>query len=124
VKENLPRIRYANPTLGIEVNKVPKSPADTWKPEMTLEYRTCLLRFSLLESNIFLGDGTTKTLDMHRKWSTSILQELMDTAGGTAWERWKAERSAAGLPILGEAPVETPVLEPIRSRTGAAAVLP
>lgn len=40
VKEELPRIRYANPKLDIEVNKLLKTKDDHWKPELTLELRT------------------------------------------------------------------------------------
>lgn len=45
-------------------------------------------------------DGISKTLPLHGKWSSTILRELMDTAGGTAWETWKAERLIAGEPIV------------------------
>lgn len=37
---------------------------------------------------------------MSAKWSSTILGELLDTAGGGAWQRWKAERAAQGLPPL------------------------
>lgn len=40
VKEELPRIRYANPKLDIEVNKLLKKKKDHWQPELTLELRT------------------------------------------------------------------------------------
>ena len=79
---------------------------------------------------------------MEGKWSSKILEELMDVGGGPAWTRWKRERTAAGLPIV-EVPqrvkadpkapawtgdksakpkVEELVLDP--SKTGAAAILP
>jgi small subunit ribosomal protein S25 len=61
---------------------------------------------------------------MDRKLSTSIFQELMDTAGGSSWERWKAGRIFAGLPIISQAVVEIPKVELERQKTGAAAVLP
>ena len=61
---------------------------------------------------------------MDSKLSTSIFQELMDTAGGPSWDRWKAGRVAAGLPIVSQAVVEIPKVEPERPKTGAAAVLP
>ena len=38
LKEDLPRIRFANPNLNIQVSKVPKGKEDTWKPEMTVEF--------------------------------------------------------------------------------------
>lgn len=42
VKNDLPRIRYANPRLEIEVDKIPKTKEESWKPEMTVELRACL----------------------------------------------------------------------------------
>ena len=39
VKDELPRIRYANPKMDIQVNKLPKTPQDNWKPELTVELR-------------------------------------------------------------------------------------
>ena len=38
VKEELPRIRYANPALAIEVSKVPKSQEDTWQSSLIMEF--------------------------------------------------------------------------------------
>lgn len=46
------------------------------------------------------ADGKELTLDMHEKWSTSILKELMEVAGGNPWAKWKAEAKAAGLPVV------------------------
>ncbi|TCD63096.1 hypothetical protein EIP91_006000 [Steccherinum ochraceum] len=83
-KNDLPRIRYANPNAVIEVNKMLKSKEDAWKPEMVVE----------------LQDGTSRTLDLDSKWSSTIFEELMDVAGGNPWERWKRERRAAGLPLV------------------------
>jgi small subunit ribosomal protein S25 len=51
VKEELPRIRYANPTLNIEVFKVPKSKTDIWQPEMSVKFGG--LSSILPESNNF-----------------------------------------------------------------------
>lgn len=42
VKEELPRIRYANPSLNIVVNKS-GDPKAEGKPTMTLEFGTCIL---------------------------------------------------------------------------------
>jgi small subunit ribosomal protein S25 len=40
---------------------------------------------------------------MHEKWSTTILKELMEVAGGDLWHKWKVEAASAGLPlVLGE----------------------
>jgi len=117
VKNDVPRIRYANPKLHIDIAKIPKTKDETWKPEMVVELR----------------DGTMKTLDMDLKWSSTIFQELMDIGGGPTWEQWKEERTAAGLPVV-EIPVakskpqsQKEVLEPSAFnplKSGAAAVLP
>ena len=42
VKEDLPRIRYANPTVDINVNKVQKTKEETLAPEMVVELSACL----------------------------------------------------------------------------------
>ena len=48
VKEDLPRIRYANPAIEIEVNKLPKAKEETWKPEMVVELSALHFRFKLI----------------------------------------------------------------------------
>lgn len=72
-------------------------------------------------------------MDMDQKWSSSILQELMEMAGGPAWAKWKEERAAAGLPVVdvpkpktlssSQENTSSPLL-PDPHKTGAAAVLP
>ncbi|KIK66057.1 hypothetical protein GYMLUDRAFT_158496 [Collybiopsis luxurians FD-317 M1] len=84
VKEELPRIQYANPTLNIEVDKVSKTKEEHWRPEMELE----------------LENGSRKTIDMNDKWSTTITQELLDLSGGEPWKKWKRRAAEQGLPIL------------------------
>ncbi len=37
VKEELPRIRWVNPKLTIELQKVRKTPAEKWRPELEVE---------------------------------------------------------------------------------------
>ncbi|KIK43841.1 hypothetical protein CY34DRAFT_803346 [Suillus luteus UH-Slu-Lm8-n1] len=133
VKEELRRIRYANPQLNVEVNKFPKPLQDNWTPEMVVE----------------LEDGAKTTIDISNKWSTSITKELMDLAGGDPWKEYKAAAQAAGLPILPgeekerlaaakkrtpksstrspenlEAMVENMLSSPDRPKSGAAAILP
>ena len=39
VKEDLRRIRFVNPNMDIQVNKIPKSPEEKWLPEMQVEFR-------------------------------------------------------------------------------------
>lgn len=49
-------------------------------------------------------DGKTTILDLHNKWSTTILKELMTIAGGDPWKKYVAASTVAGLPaIVGEA---------------------
>jgi hypothetical protein len=38
-------IRYANPKIDIQVNKLPKARDETWKPELVLEF--CASPFSM-----------------------------------------------------------------------------
>lgn len=38
LKEELPRIRYANPTIDIHVEKVNKTKEEKWKSEIELEF--------------------------------------------------------------------------------------
>lgn len=37
---------------------------------------------------------------MHEKWSTTILKELMEVAGGDSWRQWKLEAASTGLPLV------------------------
>ncbi|KAG7090636.1 hypothetical protein E1B28_009738 [Marasmius oreades] len=92
VKEDLPRIRHANPSLKIEVEKVLKTAQEQWRPEMELQ----------------LEDGTLKTIDMHKKWSTNILKELMEVAGGDPWRKWKNKAQREGHPLVQGEEIERP----------------
>lgn len=38
VKDELPRIQYANPTIAIEVNRIPKAKEDTWQSSLSMEF--------------------------------------------------------------------------------------
>ncbi|KAL0950498.1 hypothetical protein HGRIS_007307 [Hohenbuehelia grisea] len=84
LKEDLPRIQWANPDLAIEVSKMRKSRTEGWHPELELQFE----------------DGSKRLLDLQDKWSSSIVRELMDTAGAPSWSRWKKEAAAAGRPVL------------------------
>ncbi|KAF5376894.1 hypothetical protein D9615_007201 [Tricholomella constricta] len=84
VKEQLPRIQYANPNLNIQVEKVRKTANEAWRPEIELEF----------------VNGKQTTLDLHEKWSSTILKELMELAGGEPWAKWKAQAAASGLPVV------------------------
>ncbi|KAF8736084.1 hypothetical protein AX14_000883 [Amanita brunnescens Koide BX004] len=83
-KDYLPRIRYANPALNIQVEKVLKTPQEAWRPAMEVEFT----------------NGTVHTVDMQQKWSTAILKELMDLAGDDSWGHWKSHARASGQPIV------------------------
>jgi small subunit ribosomal protein S25 len=63
---------------------------------------------------------------MDEKWSGDILAKVMDFAGTPAWDKWKAERKAANLPIFdGQPQTHTPSSPlPRTKKSGAAAVLP
>jgi len=127
LKEDLPRIRYANPKLDIQVNKLVKSKDETWSPELVLEFGSSLFPtdscVSVLIFSFHLADGRKQNFNLHNKWSSAIFQELMDTAGGNSWTRWKTERAEAGLPVV-DGPPENYVPPTPRPTTGAAAVLP
>ncbi|KAH7884102.1 hypothetical protein F5I97DRAFT_1898354 [Phlebopus sp. FC_14] len=137
VKDELPRIRWANPLLDIEVNRVVKKPEDELRPEAIIEFQ----------------DGTTSTINLSDKWSTTITKELMDLAGGDPWRTYKEAALAGGQQVLPgeekeqlasisrarrtrmatiaqetEKELETKVADmlsaPDRAKTGAAAILP
>ncbi|KAI6142075.1 hypothetical protein BKA82DRAFT_64474, partial [Pisolithus tinctorius] len=88
VKDELPRIRWANPALDIQVVRAGKQQDEVMRgiarPEMEVEYE----------------NGVTKTIDMSHKWSTTITKELMDIAGGDAWKAYRAAAMKAGHPLL------------------------
>jgi small subunit ribosomal protein S25 len=126
LKEDLPRIRYANPKIDIHVNKLVKTKDETYHPELVLEFCQSPFTANNCASSYHtfpLADGRKQRLYLHNKWSSTIFQELMDTAGGNSWTRWKAERSEAGLPVV-DVPLQSPAPPPPRPATGAAAVLP
>ncbi|KAK7055450.1 L51-S25-CI-B8 domain-containing protein [Favolaschia claudopus] len=84
LKEQLPRIRFANPDLEIQIRKMNKRREDDWRPELQVVFR----------------DGQTRTWNLHGKWSTQIIRELMDDAAPPSWERWKAEAARTGVPLI------------------------
>ncbi|KIM39125.1 hypothetical protein M413DRAFT_37241, partial [Hebeloma cylindrosporum] len=84
LKEDLPRIRFANPNLDIQVKQVPKTEKEQWRPELEVE----------------LVNGKIEALDLQDKWSTTILKELMDLAGGDPWKQHVAEATRTGVPVL------------------------
>ncbi|PPQ85032.1 hypothetical protein CVT26_007769 [Gymnopilus dilepis] len=89
VKEDLPRIRWANPNLEIHVHREMKSPKEQWKAHMEVE----------------LQNGPPKKLDMQDKWSSTILKELMDIAGGEPWKRHVQTCASTGAPLFPSTPL-------------------
>lgn len=51
MKEDLPRIAYANPSLKITVDKLDKKVEDILIPEMVVEFRKCLYCLLSLKRN-------------------------------------------------------------------------
>ncbi|THU88455.1 hypothetical protein K435DRAFT_617283, partial [Dendrothele bispora CBS 962.96] len=84
VKESLPKIRYNNPNLRIDVEKPFKSKDDKWRPEMELAF----------------DGGRRTTINLSSKWSTTILKELLDLSGGEPWRKWKREALEKGVPLV------------------------
>ncbi|KDR68665.1 hypothetical protein GALMADRAFT_256438 [Galerina marginata CBS 339.88] len=84
VKEDLPRIRWVNPNLDIEVQREQKKANEHWRTEMEVEF----------------DNGIVQKVDMQDKRSTTILKELMDVAGGDPWKRHVVESQKSGMPVL------------------------
>ncbi|KZV61827.1 hypothetical protein PENSPDRAFT_642954 [Peniophora sp. CONT] len=91
VKEELPRIRYANPRLEISVEKKVKKEGEAWPATIELAY----------------ADGATETHALTESLSTDILTRVLDAGAGDGWKRWKETRAAQGLP-----PLDPPVVLP------------
>ena len=52
-KDYLPRIRYANPALNIQVEKVLKRPQEAWRPAMEVEFS---MRFLAVSTRLYSID--------------------------------------------------------------------
>lgn len=108
VKEELPRIRYANPSLNIVVNKS-GDPKAEGKPTMTLEFGTCILVENKYRSDTTLvANSPPKTFSLNNKWSTAILTDLMSTAGSPLWDQWVEQRKKQSLPTVEDAKPRAP----------------
>ncbi|KAG8918884.1 hypothetical protein FRC03_009352 [Tulasnella sp. 419] len=68
IKEDLPRVAYANPNLSINVIRKPHPKENPWSAQMTVE----------------LDNGQQKIITMSDKMSPAILQELLDLSGETS----------------------------------------
>jgi len=83
VKDELPRIRYANQALQIEVDKLTPS-----NPQYKTQEPFILLEFT---------NAPPQTLYLSHKWSTQIVTDLMATAGlPSIWPQWVEERKNRG----------------------------
>jgi hypothetical protein len=62
-------------------------------------------------------DGSSQTLSLAHKWSSTIVRELMDLAGGSSWERWKAHAHETGVSVVpGEENAGKPVADVTKTR--------
>ncbi|KAG9003756.1 hypothetical protein FRB90_011130 [Tulasnella sp. 427] len=64
-KEELPRVSYANPNLKVSVERKEHLLDSPWAPKLRAEF----------------ADGTKATIDMTKKRSTAILEELLNLGG-------------------------------------------
>ena len=162
MKEQLPRIRWANPLLDIHIINTPKEGEDELpvQPELLVEYGKFYITINLVYCMTYLWqhcavseNGASRTINLSKKWSTTIVKELMDLAGGDAWKAYKSAALTSGHPILPgeekerltaaakgyknplprkeqsqpqdlEAKVAEMLSAPDRAKTGAAAILP
>jgi len=74
VKEDLPRIQYANPGINVTVERLRKTKEESWPAEMVVQYQ----------------DGKETRLDLTDKQSGDIFTELMVAAGGAKWRKVKS----------------------------------
>ncbi|KXN86145.1 hypothetical protein AN958_10449 [Leucoagaricus sp. SymC.cos] len=81
VKDALPRIRWANPSLDIQADKV-------WTERVKQRIE------------LIFASGQTRTIEMDERRSTDIIKEVMDLAGGEPWRAYKKRREEEGEPIL------------------------
>ena len=111
IKEELPRIRYANPRLEISVEKKEKKEGEAWPATIELAYGAFIFSWSsegaAMLMQMIVADGATETHALTESWSTDILTRVLDAGAGDGWKRWKETRAAQGLP-----PLDPPVVQP------------
>lgn len=98
VKEELPRIRWANPALDIQVVKAGTAQAQTREGQG--EQQDVMRKVVRPTMEVEYENGIIKTIDMSHKWSTTITKELMGVAGGDAWKAYRTAALKAGHPLL------------------------
>ncbi|KAF8599243.1 hypothetical protein BDV93DRAFT_526193 [Ceratobasidium sp. AG-I] len=75
LKEDLPRIAYANPNIAYRVDKSRQLTIEKpWAPSLQLEFT----------------DGTKHDIEVDGKQSGEIMKQVMKIAGGTAVDKQKA----------------------------------
>jgi Mitochondrial ribosomal protein L51 / S25 / CI-B8 domain len=52
LKEDLPRIQYANPKIDIQVNKPLKTKDETWQPELVLDFCSSSLTSTTMDKGL------------------------------------------------------------------------
>lgn len=110
IKEELPRIRYANPRLEISVEKKEKKEGEAWPATIELAYGMYNIFRQTVErdsSCVSVADGATETHALTESVATDILTRVLDAGAGDGWKRWKETRAAQGLP-----PLDPPVVLP------------
>ena len=92
LKEDLPRIAYANPNVVYRVDKSRQLTIEKpWAPSLQLEFgeSSALLRF-LLWTNRGIVDGTKHDIEVDGKQSGEIMKQVMKIAGGSTVDKQKA----------------------------------
>jgi small subunit ribosomal protein S25 len=108
VQEDLPRIRYANPDLDIDVIKWRKEKNDHWRPELEVKFGSSFpaSKWPLLSTDLPTDGGRVKIVDMDAKTSSTILKEVMSIAGGDPWKTHVEKATKAGTPIFPGEPLD------------------
>jgi small subunit ribosomal protein S25 len=83
-KEQLPKLKWANQQLEVEIQKIPKTATDIWRPELEVRF----------------DNGRVHIMNLQNMWSTAILRSLMDIAGTSGWTAWKAHTREHGVPTI------------------------
>lgn len=122
----MPRIRYVNPNVKIEVNRLKKTKEESWDPELEIHFRAShqwprlvIPVCSIVYIHVRLsGDGKEQKLSLANKRSSDIFVELMNLAGGIQWDRWKQQRTSANLPLVDPPTPKAPSLASLSPRPG------
>ena len=83
VKEQLPRIQYANPTLDIQVEKVRKTAQEAWRPQMELDFSDSHPRF--LYSRTLISFYCSRRLQQNSRHARKMVYDYLKRTYGTCW---------------------------------------